>query len=98
FKYTDAGDRRWDPGEKLAIAMGYRDQAGVSQMITGVITSLRPAFPASGGPTLTVSGVNVLQQFRRKPVSKTYVNKTDSEIAKEICSRLKVDVVTRPRS
>jgi uncharacterized protein len=98
FKYLDGNDRRWDPGEKLAIAMGYRDRTGLSQMITGVITSLRPSFPASGGPTLTVSGVNVLQQFRRKPVSKTYVGKTDSEIAKEICKRLQVDIVTNPRS
>jgi Bacteriophage probable baseplate hub protein len=98
FKYLDAGDRGWDPGQKLDIAMGYRDRAGLSQMITGVITSLRAAFPASGGPTLTVSGVNVLQQFRRKPVSKSYVNKTDSEIARDVCKRLRVDVVTRPRS
>ncbi len=98
FKYLDGDDRRWDPGEKLDIAMGYRDRAGLSQMLTGVITSLRPAFPASGGPTLTVSGVNVLQEFRRKPVSKTYVNKTDSEIARDVCKRLRVDVVTRPRS
>jgi phage protein D len=98
FKYLDGDDRRWDPGEKLDIAMGYRDRAGLSQMLTGVITSLRPAFPASSGPTLTVSGVNVLQQFRRKPVSKTYVNKTDSDIARDVCKRLAVDVVTRPRS
>src|SRR4051794_40680037 len=44
FKYLDAGDRRWDPGEQLELAMGYRDQAGLSRMITGVITALRPAF------------------------------------------------------
>jgi phage protein D len=98
FKYLDGDDRRWDPGEKLDISMGYRDRAGLSAMLTGVITSLRPAFPASGAPTLTVSGVNVLQQFRRKPVSKTYVGKTDSDIAREICKRLRVDVVTKPRS
>jgi phage protein D len=98
FKYLDGDDRRWDPGEKLEISMGYRDRAGLSPMLTGIITSLRPVFPASGGPTLAVSGVNVLQQFRRKPVSKTYVGKTDSEIAKDVCKRLEVDVVTKPRS
>jgi phage protein D len=98
FKYLDGDDRRWDPGEKIDLSMGYRDRAGLSRMITGVITSLRPAFPASGAPTLTVSGVNVLQQFRRKPVSKTYVGKTDSDIAKAVCKRLNVDVVTKPRS
>jgi phage protein D len=98
FKYLDGDDRRWDPGEKLGIAMGYRDRARLSPMLTGVITSLRPMFPASGAPTFTVAGVNVLQQFRRKPQNKTYVGKTDSQIAKEICRRLDVAVVTRPRS
>jgi uncharacterized protein len=88
FKYSDL--QLFDPGKRVELSMGYR--GAMRTMLKGEITSLRPSFPASGGSTLTVSGLNVLHSFRTKPESRTYVGMTDSQIAKEIGDRLKVDV------
>jgi phage protein D len=84
FKYSD--DRLFDPGGKIELSMGYRNDMRL--MLTGEITSLRPSFPASGGGTLAVSGLNQLHRFRTSQVSDTYLNKTDSEIAEIIGTRL----------
>jgi phage protein D len=65
-------------------------------MITGTIKSLRMTYPASGGPQLSVSGVNVLDDFRRKQEKHVYENKTDSTIAKEVAGRLGVAIRTNP--
>jgi phage protein D len=90
FKYSD-GDR-FDPGAKLELWMGYFGKGAVRLMLNGEITSLRPSFPASGQPTLAVSGLNVLHRFRKEQGTYTYENKKDSEIAQEIGRRLGVTV------
>jgi uncharacterized protein len=53
---------------------------------------LKPSFPTAGQPTLDVSGLNLLHRFRRGQVSKTYVQKRDSEIAREIAQRVNADI------
>lgn len=88
FKYSDSD--LFDPGKRLELSMGYRD--AMRTMLKGEITSLRPSFPAGGGSTLTISGLNILQRFRTQQESRTYVNRTDSQIAEEIGGRLRVDV------
>jgi len=88
FKYSDL--KIFDPGERVELAMGYR--GALRTMIKGEITSLRPSFPAGGGSTLAVSGLNVLHRLRSKQESHTYVNKTDSQIAQEIQDRLKIQI------
>jgi uncharacterized protein len=88
FKYSDSD--LFDPGKRLELSMGYRD--AMRTMLKGEITSLRPTFPAGGGSTLTISGLNILQRFRTQQESRTYVNRTDSQIAKEIGARLHVEV------
>lgn len=90
FKYAD--DTRFDPGTEVKLEMGYHGQGGLELMLTGEITSLRPSFPAAGAPTLTVSGLNLLHKFRGEQKSHTYLNKTDSEIAKAVGGRLGVKV------
>jgi phage protein D len=95
FKYVDTD--LFDPGKQVELWMGYhgnRDQ--LQRMITGEITSLRPTFPASGQPTLAISGLNLLHRFRRKQHSEPYENRTDSEIARDIARRLDVDLRTDP--
>ena len=69
-------------------AMGYR--GALRTMIKGEITSLRPSFPAGGGSTLAISGLNLLHRFRTQQESHTYASKTDSEIAAGDRGRLKV--------
>ena len=90
FKYSD--QRLFDPGERVELHMGY--QGALRPMLTGEITSLRPSFPSGGGSTLAVSGLNILHRFRTQQESRTYVSRTDSQIAQEIAARLKVTVET----
>ncbi|MGD9081287.1 MAG: hypothetical protein PVG96_18220 [Desulfobacterales bacterium] len=92
FKYSD--QNLFDPGQKLELWMGYYGKDRLRLMITGEITSLRPSFPASGPPTLAISGLNLLHQLRTQQKSHAYENMTDSEIAKQIGSRLGVTVLT----
>jgi phage protein D len=94
FKYVDSS--KFDPGKKLELWMGYHGQYDMRRMITGEITSLQPAFPASGGPTLVISGLSLLHSLRKKQESHTYERLTDSRIAQQIGTRLGVTMVTRP--
>jgi phage protein D len=92
FKYSD--EDLFVPGKRLQLWMGYQGQDRLRLMLKGEITSLRPSFPASGQPTLTVGGLNLLHRFRGHQRSFVYENKTDSKIAKQVGSRLKVTVRT----
>lgn len=101
LKYTDSS--LFDPGKRLTLQMGYRGQGKMRTMISGTIKSLRMTYPASGGPQLSVSGVNVLDEFRGEQESHVYGKEgkakkpqTDSDIAKEIAGRLNVKLRTNP--
>ena len=88
YKYSD-GDL-FDPGKRLELWMGYYGKDGLRLMITGEITSLRPNFPASGQPTMVISGLNLLHTLRRKQETHSYERMTDSQIAAQIADRLKI--------
>lgn len=75
----------FDPGNKqVTLELGYLDELQV--MTVGNFTTLEPSFPSSGGPTLTVRGLNVLHQLRRKQYTYSWSGKTDSEIAGNIAT------------
>lgn len=90
YKYSD--DDRFDPGRDIVLWMGYLGKGGLRRMISGKITTLQPTFPAAGRPTLKVGGVNLLHDLRTKQESKRYVDRTDSQIAREIGVRLGVEM------
>jgi phage protein D len=69
---------------EVELRMGYVGGAGLVLMMKGTFTTMEPNFPAAGPPTLTVRGLNVLHQLRRKQHATAWVDKTDSAIAKEI--------------
>jgi phage protein D len=92
FKYSDQD--LFNPGKKVELWMGYYGQDSMRLMIQGEITSLRPNFPASGQPTLAISGLNVLHTLRKKQESHAYIGLKDSQIAKQIGGRLGVKVET----
>lgn len=92
FKYSD--QHLFDPGKQLELWMGYFGKDPLRLMIKGEITSLRPTFPASGQPTLAISGQNALHRFRGEQKPRAYMNVTDGDIAREIGHRLEVDVET----
>jgi len=87
FKYADSS--LFDPGRKLELSMGYFGRDRLRLMVTGQITSLKPTFPASGQPTLVISGLNLLHSLRLKQNSTPYENVTDSDVADRIVTRLR---------
>jgi phage protein D len=86
FKYSDRD--LFDPGKSVELWMGYFGRDPLRRMITGEITSLRPSFPASGPPTLAISGLNLLHRLRAEQKSQSWVDMKDSEIARQIARGL----------
>src|SRR5579863_4879786 len=75
----------FDPGNKqVTLQLGYLDQ--LQMMTVCNFTTLEPNFPSSGGPTLSVRGLNVLHQLRRKQYTYSWTGQTDSEIAENIAT------------
>lgn len=91
FKSEDR-NRLFDPGQEIELWMGYfkpnptspNQSTGLKLMLAGIITGIAPTFPASGQPTLKVSGQNALRKFMTKQETRTYEQKRDSDIAEEI--------------
>ncbi|MEH2048240.1 phage late control D family protein [Nostoc sp.] len=117
FKYTgskkgqDAGEHAarstlFDPGQEIEIWMGYfkptpDNPTPQRMMLAGIITSLTPNFPASGSPTLKVSGQNILRDFMTKQETQDYIKQgdyknRDSDIAEKIGKRNKLKYNNRP--
>ena len=92
FKYSDQD--LFNPGKTVELWMGYYGKDALRLMIKGEITALRPNFPASGQPTLAISGLNVMHSLRKKQESHAYVKLKDSAIAKQIGGRLGVKIQT----
>ena len=84
--------RLFEPCNKVVeVWMGYLGDLRL--MLKGTFTTMEPNFPASGAPTLSVRGLNVLHQLRRKQYSTTWAMTTekpngwrDSDIAKNIAT------------
>jgi uncharacterized protein len=70
-------------GEEVEVRMGYT--AELTVMLTGNFTTMEPNF-SSGPPTLTVRGLNVLHQLRRKQYTNAWIDKKDSEIVENLAS------------
>lgn len=87
FKHSDKKD--FQVGNKVEISLGY---AGTDlQVFTGTISTLSPAFPDGGSPTVAVSGVDGLLKLKdNKPAPtepKTYQKMADWEIVQRIAQR-----------
>jgi phage protein D len=89
LKYEPASDPKYsgifDPGKKLELRLGYAKD--IQLMVTGAITSLEPNYPESGGPTLTVRGLNQLHEFRTEQHTDSWTDRRDSDIAHELGQR-----------
>jgi phage protein D len=70
----------FDPGGKTAqLALGYI--GNLMTMVRGGFTTVEPNFPESGPPVLTVRGLNVLQQLRKKKFTHSWTGQMPSAIA-----------------
>lgn len=87
--------RLFDPGQEIELWIGYfkpnstsaGQATGLRLMLAGIITGITPTFPASGQPTLKVSGQNALRKFMTRQETRIYERKRDSDIAEEIGRR-----------
>lgn len=89
--YMTSGDvetrlyRLFQPCEKtVEIRLGYADS--LVTMMLGNFTTMEPHFPANAAPTLTVTGLNVLHQLRRKKYTTAWVGRKPSWIARNIAT------------
>ena len=69
-------------GNVVEIKLGYGND--LESLIIGEITGLEPEFISSRLPTLTVRGYDIRHRLQRGRQSRTFVQQTDSEIAKTI--------------
>jgi len=69
-------------GSELELHLGYGSE--LVPMITGKVRSVESDFPAAGAPSLTVHGLSVLDDFRKKQHTWSWTKKRDSDIAKEL--------------
>jgi phage protein D len=70
----------FDPGGKSAeLTLGY--VGNLMSMVRASFTTVEPNFPESGPPVLTVRGLNILQQLRKKKFTYSWSNQTPSAIA-----------------
>ena len=90
FKYSDTNT--FDVGNRLHVELGYADR--MTSLVRGVITTMTPRFPEAGSPTIGISGLDGMVLLRdRKPGAKEqkkWVDKRDSQIAKDIARRAKL--------
>ncbi len=71
-------------GKEVEIRLGYGND--FTTMLKGTFTTMQPSY-GDGAAELTVSGLNVLHQLRRKQYTTNWVDKRDSEIAQDIAQR-----------
>jgi phage protein D len=88
FKYSDA--HTFDPGQEVELFMGYYRNGNdeLRSMLIGSISTLSPNFPASGGPTLTVTGLNLFDRFRKSQMTRPFLKATDTEIAQVLVQKI----------
>ncbi len=71
--------------KKVEVRMGYVG-GSMQLMMKGSTTTMEPNFPQSGGSTLTVRGLNVLHELRKKQFTNSWKDMRDSEIAEDIAT------------
>ncbi len=69
-------------GNSVKIAMGYVDD--LQEMIEGEITQIKPTFPESGMPTVTIEGHTRLHRLQGDNKTRTFQNMSDKQIAEQI--------------
>jgi len=83
-------------GAAVEVAMGYGDQLRLQPLISGIITEIRTGFSEGGSPELTVSGYDHLFSMTLGKGSKSWKDRTDSEVVEALVDgyHLDTDVVT----
>jgi len=80
FRWADSDN--FELGKAMEISV--RGEAGTTKLLTGEITSIEPEFSQMVGPTTVIRGYDESHRLHRAKQTKTYVQETDSDIAKKI--------------
>jgi phage protein D len=92
--WTD--DSRLTLGAAVEISMGYGDDR--ESLIVGEITALEPTFTIAGPATLVVRGYDKRHRLNGTRRTRSFTDRTDSDIATQICSDAHVSVDTTDSS
>jgi len=79
-EFTDSED--FSVGSKIKITMGYKDE--IEELMIGEVTSLTPMYRKHADDILVVKGHNHLHRLARAKKTRSFSEKTDSEIVKQI--------------
>jgi phage protein D len=71
-------------GNALKIQMGYVDD--LQPMFDGEITSISPAFPGSGTPTVRIEGHSRLHRLQGSRNTRTFQDATDKDVVEQIAT------------
>jgi phage protein D len=69
-------------GNSVTIKLGYRD--ALEEVFDGEVTRVSPTFPEQDTPTVTIEGHSRLHWLRGATKTRTFINVTDSDIARQI--------------
>jgi uncharacterized protein len=87
MRWTHTGDADlFKEGSAVKVEMGYVDDLHL--MLDGEITSISPAFPASGTPTVRIEGHSRLHRLQGTRWTRTFQDVTDKQIVETIARDL----------
>lgn len=85
-QFTWSDNSQLNPGNEIAIKMGYAGQP-LDTVMVGEITGLEPEFSVQQGSTLIVRGHDRRHRLLRGTHTHSFVNLKDSQIAQQIASQ-----------
>lgn len=90
-RFTGIDWDQYSSGTEVRIRMGYENLQ--EPALVGRIQSVRPDFPASGEPTVEVSGYGLLHDMTRGTNSNSWDETTDTAVVREVASEYAFDRV-----
>ena len=82
LRFTDSA--LFEVGKNVEVYMGY--VGNLQPMILGEITAINPSFPASGAPTLTITGYDKSHRMHHNSPNRNFSGINDSAIAAQIAA------------
>jgi phage protein D len=87
----------FDRSKTVEISLGY-ENVNVVSVINGTVESIEPHYPASGAPSLNLRIINRLKSLKDKQRTKTWVNKSTEDIARQVARDSGLDITVVKRS
>jgi len=82
----------FDRSKVVEVQLGY-EGVNVVTVLSGTVESAEPHYPAGGAPSLTVRIINPLKSLKDQQHTKTYLDKSTEDIARDIANDHNLDIV-----